>query len=126
VANGIGLARNDANYIWATGGSNSYLLFGVSNVGSTSWGNASLRITTVGNVEISKSLTVSEDITASGFKTTAGTNDYVLLAGGGSKPLSDFATSTSTNYSRSLLGRKTDGTDYDAVDGNLVFAEWNT
>jgi hypothetical protein len=59
VTNGIGLARNDANYIWATGGSNSYLLFGVNNVGSTSWGNASLRITTVGNVEISKSLTVS-------------------------------------------------------------------
>lgn len=33
---------------------------------------------------------------------------------------------TSANYSRNLLGRNTSGTDYGAVDGNLVFAEWNT
>jgi hypothetical protein len=34
--------------------------------------------------------------------------------------------STSANYSRNLLGRKTSGGDYDAVAGNLIFAEWNT
>jgi hypothetical protein len=34
--------------------------------------------------------------------------------------------STSASYSRSLLGRNTSGGDYGAVDGNLVFAEWNT
>lgn len=34
--------------------------------------------------------------------------------------------STSSSYSRSLLGRTTSGTDYSAVAGNLIFAEWNT
>lgn len=33
---------------------------------------------------------------------------------------------TSANYSRNLLGRNTLGTDYSAVAGNLIFAEWNT
>ena len=33
---------------------------------------------------------------------------------------------TAASYSRSLLGRNTSGTDYSAVAGNLIFAEWNT
>ena len=33
---------------------------------------------------------------------------------------------TSASYSRYLLGRNTAGADYSAVDGNLIFAEWNT
>lgn len=35
-------------------------------------------------------------------------------------------TSTKSEYSRSLLGRSSSGSDYSAVAGNLVFAEWNT
>lgn len=33
---------------------------------------------------------------------------------------------TKSEYSRSLLGRSTSGSDYGASSGNLVFAEWNT
>lgn len=36
------------------------------------------------------------------------------------------ATATKSEYSRNLLGRNTSGSDYPAISGNLVFAEWNT
>ena len=35
-------------------------------------------------------------------------------------------TSDIPEAARSLLGRTTEGVDYDVVDGNLIFAEWNT
>jgi hypothetical protein len=56
--------------------------------------------------------------TGSGASGTWGIN----ISGGAATATS----ATSANYSRNLLGRNTSGGDYDAVDGNLIFAEWNT
>ena len=38
----------------------------------------------------------------------------------------NVASATKSEYSRSLLGRNTSGSDYSAYSSNLVFAEWNT
>lgn len=50
--------------------------------------------------------------------TNDGTNCYVWNP-------SNFSVAKS-EYSRNLLGRSTSGSDYGAISGNLVFAEWNT
>ena len=50
--------------------------------------------------------------------TNDGTNCYVWNP-------SNFSVAKS-EYSRSLLGRSTSGSDYDTNSSNLVFAEWNT
>ena len=69
-----------------------------------------------------------------GFIKNGSSDSYVLLGGGGHKAESSLSVSyassagsaTSASYSRNLLGRNTSGTDYSAIDGNLIFAEWNT
>jgi hypothetical protein len=49
------------------------------------------------------------------------TNDSGYITSSG-----NCAYATKSEYSRSLLGRNTSGSDYDATADNLVFAEWNT
>jgi hypothetical protein len=77
---GFGIAMAKADGTW-------YKYLGTTTDGY--YGVISVDVLT--NLKVSSSLTVSEDITASGFKTTAGTDESVLLAGGGTKKLSDFA-----------------------------------
>lgn len=40
--------------------------------------------------------------------------------------IGNAASATKSEYSRSLLGRNTSGSDYDTNSANLVFAEWDT
>ena len=58
-------------------------------------------------------------------------NGVSITIGGTTKSVSNIsvnhaASSTKSEYSRSLLGRSTSGSDYGADSSNLVFAEWNT
>ena len=58
-------------------------------------------------------------------------NGISITVGGTTKSVSNIsvnhaASSTKSEYSRSLLGRSTSGSDYGADSSNLVFAEWNT
>lgn len=89
-------------------------------------GDGSYLTVKIGNV--TKTLTIPSSLknpNAIKFKNTAGTevsydgSSAVDLTGG-------INYATKSNYSKNLLGRTTEGTDYDDADGNLIFAEWNT
>ena len=67
------------------------------------------------------------------FLHTGNYNSYApTLTGGGASGTwgisisGNSATSTKASYARALLGRNTNGDDFDAVNGNLIYAEWYT
>lgn len=61
------------------------------------------------------------------FDTDADTNSwYVKARAFKGNLIGNAASATKSEYSRSLLGRNTSGSDCDTNSANLVFAEWNT
>lgn len=83
----------------------------------------------------SSNYTYGDEIYSVGTNIWGGTNTNVNLVWKNDSTRKDaliatltdnIASATKSEYSRSLLGRNTSGSDYDTDSSNLVFAEWNT
>ena len=133
---------------WNISSSDITVYYSSTNVGSSTYPVTIAPRTDIGNGGVYNTISIPCDVKYASYAGSVAWNNVTgkpfNWSGQSGQPTWLWGSNDGTNYyvwnpsnfsvnyansagsARNLLGRTTTGSDYDATDGNLVFAEWNT